>query len=331
MSAALTLQISNCHNLNLRSQGEMSEVCEQMSSIRWAFRFGSWTPCRSDWLFAARCVQTEEKERIGKFVFAKDAKSAMAGRLLLRKFVCEEMHIPWTQIHLERSPRGKPYLAAPVQVGPEEPLAWSFNISHQGDYAVLAAEKGSQVGIDVMKTTMPGSSTVPEFFRIMTRQFTPHEWNVIQSAGSERQQLTMFYRHWALKESFIKAIGTGLGFNLQRLEFHLSSEALTQGHVVTQTRMHLDQENEEDWLFEECLLDADHHVAVGLRTMKKQNCSSPTTSLPPPTAFMLLSFQDLIASASPLTDEDPDNWESFKLKLEAPVRQRDPQHGPESC
>lgn len=54
----------------------------------------------------------------------------------------------------------------------------------------------------------------------------------------------------ALKESFIKAIGTGLGFNLQRLEFHLSSEALTQDRVIQQTRLYLDEEEETDWTFE---------------------------------------------------------------------------------
>lgn len=48
-----------------------------MGSVRWGFRCGSWTPSRSEWLFAARCVQQEEKDRIGQFVFAKDAKSAM--------------------------------------------------------------------------------------------------------------------------------------------------------------------------------------------------------------------------------------------------------------
>lgn len=42
----------------------------------------------------------------------------------------------------------------------------------------------------------PGSSSVPEFFRIMSRQFTAHEWSIIQSAGSEDQQLAAFYRHW---------------------------------------------------------------------------------------------------------------------------------------
>lgn len=294
-----------------------------MGSVRWAFRCGSWTPSRSDWLFAARCIQREEKDRIGQFVFAKDAKSAMAGRLLLRRFVCEKMGIPWSEIRLERSPRGKPYLATPIKVSSESDLAWSFNLSHQGDYTVLAAEQGRQVGVDIMKTAMPGSSSVPEFFRIMTRQFTAHEWSAIQSAGSEHQQLAAFYRHWALKESFIKAIGTGLGFNLQRVEFHLPSEPLTQDRVLRQTKMHLDEEEEEDWVFEESLLDTDHHVAVALGPAGN-TCPTPRPpSLLPPTTFTVLSFSELISSASPLTDEDPAYWDSFKMKADAPQRQKD--------
>uniref|UniRef100_A0A3B4ADA3 L-aminoadipate-semialdehyde dehydrogenase-phosphopantetheinyl transferase n=1 Tax=Periophthalmus magnuspinnatus TaxID=409849 RepID=A0A3B4ADA3_9GOBI len=286
-----------------------------MGSVRWAFRCGSWTPTRCEWLFAARCIQPEEKERIGQFhVFF----SPEAGRLLLRRFVCEKMGLPWSHFRLERSPRGKPYLAAPLQDGPAS-LTWSFNLSHQGDYAVLAAEQGKQVGVDIMKTVMPGSHSVPEFFRIMTRQFTPYEWSIIQSAGSEHQQLAAFYRHWALKESFIKAIGTGLGFNLQRVEFHLSLEPPTLGPPVRLTKMHLDEEEQDDWVFEECLLDEDHHVAVALGT---DSLTSPAP-LPPPCPFTLLSFSELIGPASPLTEEDPTYWESFSTKVDCPQRQRD--------
>ncbi|KAM4567127.1 L-aminoadipate-semialdehyde dehydrogenase-phosphopantetheinyl transferase [Odontesthes bonariensis] len=294
-----------------------------MGSVRWAFRCGSWTPSRSDWLFAARCIQQEEKDRIGQFVYAKDAKSALAGRLLLRRFVCERMGIPWSEITLARSPRGKPYLAAPLKVNSDYDKSWRFNLSHQGDYAVLAAEQGVQVGVDVMKTTMSGSSSVPEFFRIMTRQFTEYEWSTIQSAGSEHQQLAAFYRHWALKESFIKAIGTGLGFNLQRVEFHLASEALTQGKLLRQTKMCLDEEEEEDWIFEESLLDADHHVAVALGPVDNPDSDPLPLTPPPPATFTLLSFSELIASASPLTEEDPAYWEGFQIKAETPHRQRD--------
>ncbi|KAG7478864.1 L-aminoadipate-semialdehyde dehydrogenase-phosphopantetheinyl transferase [Solea senegalensis] len=296
---------------------------DMQGSVRWAFRCGSWTPSRCEWLFAARCIQREEKDRIGQFVFTKDAKSAMAGRLLLRKFVCERAGIPWSEIRLERSTKGKPYLAAPLKVGSDSGEAWSFNLSHQGDYAVLAAEQGFQVGVDIMKNTMPGSSSVPEFFRIMTRQFTAHEWSIIQSAGLEQQRLAAFYRHWALKESFIKAIGTGLDFNLQRVEFHLSSEPVTQSQVLRLTKMHLDEKEEEDWIFEESLLDADHHVAVALGPADKPGVARHPSSLPPPTTFTLLSFSDLIASASPLTEEDSTYWDSFKTKADAPQRQRE--------
>lgn len=42
--------------------------------------------------------------------------SRQAGRLLLRRFVCEKLRVPWSEIRLERSPRGKPYLAATPNV-----------------------------------------------------------------------------------------------------------------------------------------------------------------------------------------------------------------------
>ncbi len=57
----------------------------------------------------------------------------------------------------------------------------------------------------------------------------------------------------ALKESFIKAIGTGLGFDLQRAEFHISPNQMREGQVYRQTRMYLDNE-EEDWTFEVSLV-----------------------------------------------------------------------------
>lgn len=297
-----------------------------MGSVRWAFRCGDWTPTRAEWLRAARCVQREEKDRVGQFVFAKDAKSAMAGRLLLRRVVCHRIGIPWSEIRLKRSPRGKPYLELPEASAHLSRFAaeagrWSFNLSHQGDCAVLAAERGLQVGVDVMKVAMPGSSSVSEFFRIMTRQFTEYEWRVIQSSGSERQQLAAFYRHWALKESFIKAIGTGLGFNLQRVEFHLTPEPITEGQVQRGTKMQLDEEEESDWIFEESLLDADHHVAVALGPQIKPVDGPRAPPLAPAASFKLLSFSELISLATPLTEEDPAYWESFQRKAEAPQRQ----------
>ncbi|KFV98686.1 L-aminoadipate-semialdehyde dehydrogenase-phosphopantetheinyl transferase, partial [Fulmarus glacialis] len=170
-----------------------------------------------------------------------------AGRLLIRKLIAEKLCIPWNEIHLQRTSKGKPFLANNVFGIYSN---YNFNVSHQGDYAVLAAEPELQVGIDIMKTNLPGSSSIPNFFRIMKRQFTETEWGVIKSMSNEWMQLDMFHRHWALKESFLKAVGVGIGFNLQRIEFHVSPLQLEIGKVYKETKMLLDGDKEEEWMFE---------------------------------------------------------------------------------
>lgn len=54
----------------------------------------------------------------------------------------------------------------------------------------------------------------------------------------------------ALKESFLKAIGVGIGFNLQRIEFNVSPLQMEIGKVYSETQMLLDGEKEEEWTFE---------------------------------------------------------------------------------
>ncbi|XP_015268373.1 PREDICTED: L-aminoadipate-semialdehyde dehydrogenase-phosphopantetheinyl transferase isoform X1 [Gekko japonicus] len=291
-----------------------------MESVRWAFSYASWVPCREDWLLAMRLVQPEEKERIGQFVFARDAKAAMAGRLLIRKLIAEKLNIPWNEIRLERTSKGKPVLANDIS---SNRSPFNFNVSHQGSYAVLAAEPDRQVGIDVMKTSLPGSGSIPEFFRIMNRQFTEEEWRTITSMPNEWLQLDMFHRHWALKESFIKAIGVGIGFDLQRIEFNVSPAQLEVGKTYNETIMLLDGEEEKDWTFEETRLDNCHHVAVALgqpEGSKEKHSEVPCRDVTQ-TAFTTLAFDDFVASAVPLTPEDPACWDNFCSRQDSPARQ----------
>ncbi|KAJ7320139.1 hypothetical protein JRQ81_019650 [Phrynocephalus forsythii] len=290
-----------------------------MDGVRWAFSYSTWAPCREAWLLAMRLIQPEEKERIEQFVFGRDAKAALAGRLLIRKLIAEKLKIPWNEIRLQRTSKGKPVLANNVN-GSHSPF--SFNVSHQGDYAVLAAEPDCQVGIDVMKTALPGSGSIPHFFHIMRRQFTEEEWKVITSMNNEWLQLDMFHRHWALKESFIKAIGVGIGFDLQRIEFHVSPLQMEVAKTYNETVMLLDGEQENEWIFEETRLDDGHHVAVALgkaRDFGNKRAEAPSYATRP--AFTKLTFDDLVASAIPLMPEDPSCWDTFCSRQELPARQ----------
>ena len=85
---------------------------------------------------------------------------------------------------------------------------------------MLVAHMELPIGVDVMDIRRPMSGSVTEFFRLMRKQFTPREWADIDAAGvSERDRLHKFFHYWTLKESYIKAVGIGLGMDLQRIEF----------------------------------------------------------------------------------------------------------------
>lgn len=74
-----------------------------VKSYRLAFNCNMWHPTKHDWLLVASFIQQEEKERIGKFHFKRDAKCAMAGRLLITNFITTVTGLPWSDIKIDRS------------------------------------------------------------------------------------------------------------------------------------------------------------------------------------------------------------------------------------
>lgn len=271
-------------------------------SVRWAFNFKNWKPTPSDIILAASCVQPEEKERLSKFVFKKDFKSSLIGRLLMRKFVHEAIEIPYNEIVFARDERGKPILNYPVD---KAYCKVNFNVSHQGDYCVLAGEIGDDLlGVDVMKMEYSGGKDVREFFRIMNKQFTEDEWTAIKSAGSDSEQISMFCRHWCLKESYVKAIGVGITINLRRIDFKINSDKLSKIKLVNDSELYVDGVK-VNWSFEEMLLDDHHCVSVALDKGRMSNL-----------LFSELSFSDIVEKAVPLSEFDEDYCENYYKKLD---------------
>ena len=74
-----------------------SEGSAMTGRLRWAFKFSSWIPTRDQWMLAGSLVQPEEKLRIGKFVFKKDAKSAMVG--IRTTYLQYEIHVQFLTIY----------------------------------------------------------------------------------------------------------------------------------------------------------------------------------------------------------------------------------------
>ena len=96
-----------------------------------------------------------------------------------------------------------------------------------------------------------------------------------------------FYRFWCLKESFVKAEGSGLGWNLQRLSFHCLTPELNSNRIITDTSLEIDGTLQGDWQFEEHLLNINHWVSVALNG---KNTSVDNTC----TQFQIVDINDLL-------------------------------------
>eukprot|EP00049_Salpingoeca_infusionum_P013000 m.241787 g.241787 ORF g.241787 m.241787 type:complete len:326 (+) comp15328_c0_seq5:128-1105(+) len=311
--------------------------------LRLAVNVASWAPTESVFRRALSCIQQEEQARILRFVFIDDAKSSLVGRLLMRYAVQELTGTQHEECKFERTDRGKPLLAAPS-------LPLLFNVSHAGDYAVMAAtttpnpshtanpqtqpsvardhspgidsdsaeveqdmafsSRDSQLlGVDVMDKRKPNAvESVPAYFDLMRKQFTPDEWTRIEHPSkSHDAQLLEFYRYWCLKESYIKAVGIGLGMDLQRLSF-VADSALNASntHVCAAATVTIDGTLRRDWMFEQQHLDERHCVALA------RNFEAT------PQPFTFLSVEDLLCTLEPhfaVHEAAASKFPSFRQKI----------------
>jgi len=70
---------------------------------------------------------------------------------LARQAVLRQTGFPYHSILLDRTQKGKPFLVN----CPPSCEQFNFNISHDGDYAVAAAELQHLVGVDIMQVDRP--------------------------------------------------------------------------------------------------------------------------------------------------------------------------------
>ncbi|ORX85622.1 4'-phosphopantetheinyl transferase [Basidiobolus meristosporus CBS 931.73] len=252
---------------------------------RWAVNTSKWSPSEEEFEYLLRKVQPEEQQRIRKFHFKRDAKLALAGRLLQRRFVQDYFEVEWKDVVLIRTPEGRPALQTPSPILPSGAKV-DFNISHHGDWVVFVAAVDYAVGVDVVQVKPP-SEPLEKYFEAFTELFSDFEWKNIRAGNSTEDMLMRFFRHWSLKESFVKAIGTGLSFDLNRVEFNESQEGDWKAN--TNCIVKVDKTIQNNWRFEQTTLDDIHWVSVCLGR-------PDATSLPEENAASAPQFDILLPS-----------------------------------
>jgi 4'-phosphopantetheinyl transferase len=151
-------------------------------------------------------ASADRRRRAARFRFRADALRCLAAEGLLRHALHEVHGLDPANLVFQLGANGKPGLASHPGI--------HFNLSHSGGW-VLCALDGHPVGIDVeeegTRTHLPAEGIM-----------APEELHCYRSLGPLEAR-AYFFRLWTLKESLLKALGTG--FSLDPREVRLQGEA----------------------------------------------------------------------------------------------------------
>ncbi|MHA1984746.1 MAG: 4'-phosphopantetheinyl transferase family protein [Candidatus Hodarchaeales archaeon] len=147
-----------------------------------------------------------ELRKIDEFNVVSDKERYTYYRGLLRLILSKYLTIQPEKIIINISEKGRPFI---------KDSDINFNISHKGDFAVVAVTKNCEIGIDVENL-----DDNVNYFRLIERFFTVDEkknFNILRPSS----QRILFFRIWTMKEASGKALGEDIvsSFNKFSIEF----------------------------------------------------------------------------------------------------------------
>ncbi len=125
-----------------------------------------------------------------------DQVRSTATRAALRRILATKVALSPHELHFVANQYGKPYLHGAAGI--------DFNVSHAGQFALIAISTHGQVGVDIedCNRQLDVSALADYVFTALERQ-------------SELVTTEDFIKRWVAKESALKAVGVGISEHLQ--------------------------------------------------------------------------------------------------------------------
>ncbi|MFA1820383.1 4'-phosphopantetheinyl transferase superfamily protein [Virgibacillus oceani] len=165
---------------------------------------------QQDYNFLASCISDSRLKQLSRFIHMEDVYRSLFAESLARAVIINKLHMENRDIHFGSNTYGKPYLSGQSN--------FHFNLSHSGSWVVMIWGE-DPVGIDIEKVKKIDIGVAARFF-------SSEEYMDIMSKP-EYEQRDFFYALWTLKESYIKALGTGLSMPLDSFGIRILEEKIT--------------------------------------------------------------------------------------------------------
>ena len=124
-------------------------------------------------------------------------------RAALRSVLCRELGCRNGQLSFQESGYGKPFALVDG-----EPAGVSFNVSHSGEFGLIALAAEGRLGVD-LEAIVPRRHLESLIEAVMGPEERA-ELSVLSVEGRLRQ----FFRLWTCKEALVKALGTGFSTDI---------------------------------------------------------------------------------------------------------------------
>lgn len=192
---------------------------------------------------ALNLLSSEELKRAASFSYRQS--SYIVSRVFLREILAQYCKCSSDSLVFDVGPQGKPCLT-------NVPYPVSFNLSHSGNFIVLAINATARVGIDIE------ISRKRQFMRIAEDYFHAQEVMQLKSCANEQEQAAVFLQLWTLKEAFLKARGDGISGGLDKIYFNVHPHPW-KVHIADSLN-----EQAEDWQFFSTTLSKDIYLSVAV-------------------------------------------------------------------
>jgi 4'-phosphopantetheinyl transferase len=156
-------------------------------------------------------LTNDEKARAEQFHFDRDKQRFIAARGMLREILAFYLEVKAGELRFDYGRNDKPKLSDTFGN-----KAICFNLSHSQGIALYGLTQGRAIGVDIEYIR-----DISEIEQIVEQFFSTKENDLFRTLPENLKKET-FFNCWTRKEAFVKAVGDGLSFPLDKFDVSLS-------------------------------------------------------------------------------------------------------------
>ena len=149
---------------------------------------------------ATQMLDHEESERSQRFVFPGHRRRFVLCRTALRSILCLRIGCSNGDLKFGATDKEKPY--ALIR---NKPIQFGFNVSHSGDYGLIAIGEAPALGVDIEVRRHHRNLDL-----LVSTVLSPAEKAQITSVNDLGEKNNLFFDFWTVKEAVLKAVGIGM-------------------------------------------------------------------------------------------------------------------------